>query len=101
MEEDELQGFIPFFISTTLGTTGSCSFDAIYEIGQVIQRFPRVWMHVDAAYAGNAFICPEFKPLLKVLILMFYHIFHNFTYSIIHKRVLNLLITIATIRTLK
>lgn len=66
MEEDELQGLIPFFVSTTLGTTGSCSFDALEEIGRGLQRFPNVWLHVDAAYAGNAFICPELKPLLKV-----------------------------------
>lgn len=24
-----------------------------------------VWMHIDAAYAGSAFICPEFRPLLN------------------------------------
>lgn len=65
MEEDELQGLVPFFVSTTLGTTGSCSFDALEEIGKALQRSPRVWLHVDAAYAGNAFICPELKPLLK------------------------------------
>lgn len=23
-----------------------------------------LWMHIDAAYAGSAFICPEFRPLL-------------------------------------
>ena len=66
MEEDELQGLVPFFVSTTLGTTGSCAFDNLYEIGQEIQKFPCVWLHVDAAYAGNSFICPELKPLLKV-----------------------------------
>lgn len=66
MEEDELQGLVPFFVSTTLGTTGSCSFDALQEIGITLQRFPGVWLHVDAAYAGNAFICPELKYLLKV-----------------------------------
>lgn len=66
MEEDELQGLVPFFVSTTLGTTGSCSFDALEEIGIALQRFPNVWLHVDAAYAGNSFICPELKPLLKV-----------------------------------
>lgn len=66
MEEDELQGLVPFFVSTTLGTTGSCSFDALPEIGMALQRYPSVWLHVDAAYAGNAFICPELKYLLKV-----------------------------------
>lgn len=66
MEEDELQGLVPFYVSTTLGTTGSCSFDALPEIGLALQRYPCVWLHVDAAYAGNAFICPELKHLLKV-----------------------------------
>ncbi|XP_001656857.2 aromatic-L-amino-acid decarboxylase [Aedes aegypti] len=65
MEEDEQQGLIPFYVSTTLGTTGSCAFDDINEIGEALQRFPSVWLHVDAAYAGNSFICPELKYLLK------------------------------------
>ncbi|CAG9761061.1 unnamed protein product [Ceutorhynchus assimilis] len=64
MEEDETMGLIPFFVSTTLGTTSCCSFDNLPEIGQVCQKFPCIWLHVDAAYAGNAFICPELKYLL-------------------------------------
>lgn len=64
MEEDETMGLIPFYVSTTLGTTSSCSFDNLQEIGPICQRFPCVWLHVDGAYAGNAFICPELKPLL-------------------------------------
>ena len=23
-----------------------------------------MWLHIDAAYAGSSFICPEFRPLL-------------------------------------
>lgn len=66
MAEDEAQGLFPFFVSTTLGTTGSCSFDSLEEIGRGLQKYNNVWLHVDAAYAGNAFICPELKYLLKV-----------------------------------
>lgn len=66
MAEDEQQGLFPFFVSTTLGTTGSCSFDGLEEIGRGLQKYPNVWLHVDAAYAGNSFICPELKYLLKV-----------------------------------
>ncbi|XP_054286452.1 tyrosine decarboxylase [Macrosteles quadrilineatus] len=65
MEEDEAMGQIPFFVSTTLGTTSCCSFDNLPEIGAVCERFPSVWLHVDGAYAGNAFICPELKYLLS------------------------------------
>ena len=24
----------------------------------------KMWLHIDAAYAGASFICPEFRPLL-------------------------------------
>lgn len=44
MEEDELQGLVPFFVSTTLGTTGACSFDALEEIGIALRRYPNVWL---------------------------------------------------------
>ena len=49
----------------TLGTTNCCSYDNIIEIGQVCQENKEIWMHVDAAYAGSAFICPEYRPILN------------------------------------
>lgn len=64
MEEDERMGMIPFFVSATLGTTSCCSFDNLAEIGPVCQKFPCVWLHVDAAYAGNSFICPELRQFM-------------------------------------
>lgn len=64
MDEDKRNGLIPFFVSATLGTTSCCSFDALNEIGPICSR-ENIWLHVDAAYAGNAFICPEFQYLMK------------------------------------
>lgn len=61
MEEDEEAGLVPFFVATTLGTTSGCAFDNLPEIGPVVRKFPSVWLHVDAAYAGSAFLCPEHK----------------------------------------
>ncbi|EEC03137.1 aromatic amino acid decarboxylase, putative, partial [Ixodes scapularis] len=66
IEEDRKAGFIPFFVSATLGTTSCCSFDALAEIGPLCQK-EGTWLHVDAAYAGSAFICPEFQHLHKGL----------------------------------
>ena len=51
-------------VCATLGTTGCCSFDNISELGEVCAK-ENVWLHIDAAYAGNALICPEFQYLLK------------------------------------
>lgn len=60
IEEDRANGKIPFFVTATLGTTPSCSFDDLNELGPVCNK-EGVWMHVDAAYAGSALICPEFR----------------------------------------
>lgn len=100
-----------FQFCATLGTTPSCAFDHILELGPICKSEARLgplsknelgkgptlqgdasgnsperfllfdlmtpdvvsaagneenmWMHVDAAYAGSAFICPEFRPLLN------------------------------------
>ncbi|XP_041423518.1 aromatic-L-amino-acid decarboxylase-like [Xenopus laevis] len=47
----------------TLGTTNSCAFDNLMELGSVCNA-ENIWMHIDAAYAGSAFICPEFRYLM-------------------------------------
>lgn len=65
IREDVASGLVPFFVSTTLGTTGSCAFDNLVEIGPVCKLYPNVWLHVDGAYAGNAFICPEMRPFMS------------------------------------
>ena len=36
----------------------------MHILGPVCQEFG-VWLHVDAAYAGNSFICPENRYLMK------------------------------------
>ncbi|KAF0292807.1 Aromatic-L-amino-acid decarboxylase [Amphibalanus amphitrite] len=61
--EELAAGNIPFFVAATLGTTASCAFDHLRNIGAVCAR-RALWLHIDAAYAGPAFICPEFRPLL-------------------------------------
>uniref|UniRef100_A0A6A7FSH7 Tyrosine decarboxylase-like n=2 Tax=Hirondellea gigas TaxID=1518452 RepID=A0A6A7FSH7_9CRUS len=60
MAQDKEMGLIPFYVETTLGTTSCCSFDNIKEIGPVCEKYD-VWLHCDAAYGGNSFICPELR----------------------------------------
>ncbi|XP_056376293.1 aromatic-L-amino-acid decarboxylase [Hyla sarda] len=64
LEEDRAEGLIPVFACATLGTTSSCSFDNLMELGPICNK-ENMWLHVDAAYAGSAFICPEFRYLMK------------------------------------
>ena len=62
---DREAGLVPFFLCVSLGTTGACAFDNLEELGPICQE-EQLWLHVDAAYAGSAFICPEFRKWMKV-----------------------------------
>jgi aromatic-L-amino-acid decarboxylase len=44
----------------TVGTTSSTSVDPVAELAEICAR-EHVWLHVDAAYAGSAMVCPEFR----------------------------------------
>ncbi|XP_057344781.1 histidine decarboxylase isoform X4 [Manis pentadactyla] len=64
IEEDKKRGFVPVFVCATLGTTGVCAFDCLSELGPICAS-EGLWLHIDAAYAGSAFLCPEFRGFLK------------------------------------
>ncbi|XP_061445193.1 aromatic-L-amino-acid decarboxylase isoform X1 [Rhineura floridana] len=64
IDKDKAAGLIPFFFCATLGTTTCCSFDKLLELGPICNE-ENIWMHIDAAYAGSSFICPEFRYLLN------------------------------------
>jgi aromatic-L-amino-acid decarboxylase len=44
----------------TVGTTASTAVDPVGEIAAACQA-SGTWLHVDAAYAGAAMVCPEFR----------------------------------------
>uniref|UniRef100_F7HZU2 Histidine decarboxylase n=1 Tax=Callithrix jacchus TaxID=9483 RepID=F7HZU2_CALJA len=64
IEEDKQRGLVPVFVCATLGTTGVCAFDCLSELGPIC-ACEGLWLHIDAAYAGTAFLCPEFRGFLK------------------------------------
>lgn len=57
---DRAAGRRPCFACATVGTTSSAAIDPLRKIGQVC-RDNDVWLHVDAAMAGTAALCPEFR----------------------------------------
>lgn len=64
IRRDRDRGLIPFYVVATLGTTGTCAFDDLEDLGIVCNE-EDLWLHVDAAYAGSAFICPEYRHLMR------------------------------------
>jgi aromatic-L-amino-acid decarboxylase len=47
-------------VVATVGTTSTSSVDPVAAIAAACER-ERVWLHVDAAYAGSAAVCPEHR----------------------------------------
>jgi aromatic-L-amino-acid decarboxylase len=59
---DRAAGVTPLLMLATVGTTSTTAIDPVRALGQVC-RAEDVWLHVDAAYAGVAAVCPEFRWL--------------------------------------
>ena len=58
--KDRAAGFLPCVVVATTGTTSTAAVDPVRAIGTIAKR-EGCWLHVDAAYAGSATICPEFR----------------------------------------
>ena len=64
IKEDIKKGFQPLCIVAALGTTGTLAMDPLEEIADIAEKH-KVWLHVDAAYAGSALVLPEYQSLIK------------------------------------
>ena len=62
IREDRQAGRVPFFVCATVGTTSSHAMDPLPQVAAVCREHG-LWFHVDAAMAGTAAICPEFRHL--------------------------------------
>jgi len=64
IDEDTANGWRPFCVVATVGTTSTTSVDPVREIAAVCSE-RALWLHVDAAYAGVAAIVPEMRWLME------------------------------------
>ena len=60
VRDDLAGGRVPCAVVATVGTTATTALDPLRDVALVAQRHGR-WLHVDAALAGSAMICPEYR----------------------------------------
>lgn len=61
MAADRAAGRMPCIVVATVGTTSTTAVDPVAQIAELCHA-EGVWLHVDAAFAGSAAICPEMRP---------------------------------------
>lgn len=64
IKEDRQDGWLPFCVVATVGTTSTTSIDPVEEIAKICSA-ENIWLHVDAAYGGTAAIVPEMRYILN------------------------------------
>jgi aromatic-L-amino-acid decarboxylase len=79
LKQCKSQGLEPFYLTTTMGTTSTCAVDDFTSIAETLSQYAppdvpgEIWVHVDAAYAGAALVCPEYQHLTAT-----FERFHSF-----------------------
>ena len=63
IDQDRQNGWLPFCVVGTAGTTSTTAIDPIRALADVC-REQNLWLHVDAAYGGAAALVPTYRYVL-------------------------------------
>ncbi|WP_299129018.1 pyridoxal-dependent decarboxylase [uncultured Winogradskyella sp.] len=66
IKDDLANGYEPFFVNATAGTTVLGAFDDIKSISKVCKKYD-LWLHVDGAYCGGVIFSNTYKHLVDGL----------------------------------
>jgi glutamate/tyrosine decarboxylase-like PLP-dependent enzyme len=66
ISNDLNQGYVPFFVNATAGTTVLGAFDDIESISKICKKH-NLWLHVDGAYCGGVIFSATYKFLIAGL----------------------------------
>ncbi|WP_299526431.1 aminotransferase class V-fold PLP-dependent enzyme [Winogradskyella sp.] len=66
IHDDLNEGYIPFFVNATAGTTVLGAFDDVESISQICKKY-QLWLHVDGAYCGGVIFSRRYRHLLNEL----------------------------------
>ncbi len=64
ISEDRENGWLPFCVVATVGTTSITSIDPVPEIAEICRR-ENIWLHIDGAYGGSIAVVPEMRWILE------------------------------------
>lgn len=62
--KDKLEGYLPFFILASAGTTNTGTVDPLPELAAICKQ-ENIWFHIDGAYGGAAILAHNGRKLLK------------------------------------
>ncbi len=64
ISEDKKNGYIPFFVVGTAGTTKTGSVDSLIEISEIAKK-ENLWFHADGAYGALFMLTQKGREILK------------------------------------
>ena len=60
---DLANGFTPFYLNATAGTTVLCAFDNVAELSLICKKY-NIWLHLDGAFGGSVIFSDKHKYLV-------------------------------------